>query len=126
MLRRRCQRSGVVATTVAAMTMLLCSTAMAQYTGFTPTGEVGLSATPTSSRATIPTGGTPTIVVVANPGSYPAYVLLGNSSVVATVATGMPIMPHDKEVLTIGSNTHIAGITASNGTGLRVTAGKTP
>lgn len=78
---------------------------------FTPTASAEASFTTTTSRIVIP-GSSPTVVKVTNLGNFPIAVLLGNSSVVVTVATGLIILPKSAEYLGVGSNTNIAGIVA--------------
>lgn len=88
-----------------------------------PTGQADLPVSTTSANVAIPMTGTPTQIIVANLGPLTAFVLLGNSSVAATVDTGTPVLPYTTIVLTIGANTNLAAITQGNSTVLRITAG---
>lgn len=89
----------------------------------TPTGAVGLEATTTSSNVVIPTTGTPTQVVVTNFGPSSAFVVLGAAGVAAAVATGFAILPNDKVVLHLGTNTNLAAITTHDTAALHINAG---
>lgn len=89
----------------------------------TPTGAASLEASITSSRVAIPATGTPTQVVVTNFGPSAAFVALGDTTVVATVAAGFAILPNDKAVLTLGTNTNLAAITTHDTAALHINAG---
>lgn len=83
---------------------------------FAPSAAAALSAGLTSANVLLPTTGAPTIALVTNVGSVPAFVLLGSSSAVAvTTATGLVIMPGASVALTIGANTYLALIAGSYG-----------
>ena len=83
------------------------------YPGFTPTAHARLAASTTSSNVAV--AGTPGLALVSNLGPSPLFVVLGTSSaVVATVATGVTILPNQQLFLGVGSNTYIAAITANN------------
>jgi hypothetical protein len=97
--------------------------AFAALPAIAPTGQVDLAVSTTSASVAIPTTGTPTQVIVTNMGPLTAFVLLGNSSVTASVATGIAILPYTSVVLTIGANTNLAAITQGNTTVLSITAG---
>jgi hypothetical protein len=91
---------------------------------FNPTGSAFLNAGTVSSRATIPTAGTPTIAMVTNIGQALAFVTIGTSTSLAAVAlTSLPVPPGAQVPLTIGSNTTLAAVTASQTTGLNITVG---
>lgn len=88
--------------------------------GFQPGNSYAqLAVTTTSSRVALPTG---TVVTVYNTGTTNAFVLLGNSSVVAT--TGNDMIPANSWMsFTVGANTNLAAITASNSTSLNLSGG---
>lgn len=89
-----------------------------------PTGQVDLPVSTTSSNVLIPAIGNPTQVLVTNLGPLVAFVLLGASNAVAaTVDTGTPVLPYTSLALTLTPNTYIAAITQGNNTVLRITAG---
>src|SRR5208282_4231473 len=67
----------------------------------------------------LPTG---TVVVVYNTGSNAAYVTIGNSSVTATTGNDV-IQPNSWMAFTVGTNTYLAGITASSTTALNISGG---
>lgn len=90
---------------------------------FAPNAAVALAVSVTSSQVSLPTTGTPTIAVVTNIGSQPAYVALGSSSASVVAGAGMVVMPGAPLVLTIGANTNIAAITLSGATGLNIAVG---
>jgi hypothetical protein len=79
-----------------------------------PTGNVTLNAGTTSANVELPATGSN--VVVTNTGSNtafgasPAWVLLGNSSVTVTTATGLQIPAGSTVMLPLGSNTFLAAI----------------
>ena len=89
------------------------------------TGQTALVAGATSSRAAIPSAGSPTTLIISNLGSAPAFVLLGDNTVAATVAAGFPVLPGQASVpLAVGSATHVAAIAAGKiGVPLRISAG---
>lgn len=89
----------------------------------TPTGAVGLLATNSSSRVTIPSAGTPTQIVIFNFGPSAAFVALGDNTVVATVAGGFAVMPFGTAVLHLGTNTNLAAITTHDTAALHINAG---
>lgn len=92
--------------------------------GFGPTGEAGLTASLMSSRVLIPTAGTPMLAMVTNLSTNTvAFVLLGDNTVIATVATGFPILPQTSMLLTIGAATSIAAICSAFNAPLRISAG---
>lgn len=91
---------------------------------FTPTGQAALVANGTSSNVAVPLTGTPTQVLLTNLGLIPVFVVLGTSNaVVATVATGMPILPGTSLPLALGTNTYLAAITTGDPVSLRISAG---
>lgn len=67
----------------------------------------------------IPIGGAS--MLLSNTGDSPVFVVPGSSSVVASVAAGMPIMPGDKELFLINEATHLAAIIESSATPSRLT-----
>ncbi|HTR14077.1 MAG TPA: hypothetical protein VMI72_12695 [Roseiarcus sp.] len=92
----------------------------ATLSGFQPTPSYSqLSVNASSSRVALPSGA---VVVVYNTGSYVAYVTLGNSSVSATTGYDA-IQPNSWMAFTVGTNTYLAGITASGTTALNISGG---
>jgi hypothetical protein len=92
---------------------------------FAPASQATVEASDKSTSLLLSTTGTPTIALLTNT-SWTAimYVLLGGSGVVATIATGTPIMPGASLPLTIGANTELAVIcNPGNSGGLSVTLG---
>ena len=77
---------------------------------FTPSGygQLNVEAYVSASQA-IPGGGGATLLVT-NLGPGPAVVLLGSSSVVVTETTGVVVPPLQSLPITVGSNTHVAGL----------------
>lgn len=104
--------------------VLSASAAMAQLAGFDPTGGIQLTASNVSSRVIVPATGTPTLVMVTNRGSSTAFVALGDNTIVATVATGVMVLPNDHVLLKLGTSTNLAAITASDRAVLQINAGK--
>ncbi|MBV8593343.1 MAG: hypothetical protein JOZ27_03465, partial [Caulobacteraceae bacterium] len=88
---------------------------------FQPAGQTSLAASTTSANAALVGGGS--TVVVYNPGTVPAYVQFGGSSVAATVAGGFPIPAGAMVALAVTSATYIAAITASGATTLAIATG---
>lgn len=82
--------------------------------GFTQTARApDLSASNVSSRVVL--GATAVTARVCNSSTTTtAYVALGNSSVTVTTANGIPVFPSSCVNLNVGSNTNLAGITASS------------
>jgi hypothetical protein len=75
---------------------------------FTPSACGMMSAPANTSEArAIPGGAGPTLLIT-NLGPSAAVVLLGGSTVVATVATGIAVLPGCPLALGVGANTHIA------------------
>lgn len=91
------------------------------FSSWTQTGQAALSAGITTSRAAL--GSAAPNAMVCNTGSIVAYVTLGNASVVATVAAGVPVLPGTCPVLDARGATNIAGITASSTAALVVATG---
>lgn len=89
--------------------------------GFTPTSEAALPASTTSSSVALGSSGAK--VVVTNIGTNPVYVILGDSSVSATTASGYPVLPSSTAVLTVGSATYAAAVTSSGTSVLRLSTG---
>lgn len=91
---------------------------------FGPTGYAGFYAMAGESAAVaLPTAGTPTTVLVTNIGGATAVVLLGDNSVTVAANTGVAINPGDSLPLTIGGNTHLAGIGVGGNTTLNLAVG---
>jgi hypothetical protein len=91
---------------------------------FNPTGSAFLNAGTVSSNVTIPTTGAPTIAMVTNLGSWPAFVAIGTDATLTAVADlGLPVMPGAQVPVTIGANTTLAAVTLAQTTGLNVTVG---
>lgn len=88
---------------------------------FKPTGEATLSVTTTSARVALGSAG-PTAFIV-NTGANVAYVVFGNSSVLATTTLGHPIPSGWGITFDIGSATYIAAITASSTASLTISTG---
>jgi hypothetical protein len=96
--------------------------ATTQISSFAQTGGLFLPVNPVSSRAVLPTGGTPTIALVSNLGDRPAFVALGDGTVVASNAS-LAVMPGDQISLTIGTATNIAVVTLAGVVGLNIAVG---
>ena len=81
------------------------------YTNFTPTayGQLIAPGTVSSPATALPGGGGPTLIVT-NIGTHPAIVLLGGSTVQATITTGIAVAPNQSLPLAVGSNGYIAAI----------------
>lgn len=90
---------------------------------FAPTATIVLDASVTSSRAALPTTGTPTVAMVTNSGSAPIWVQLGGSSVTASPSSSLVVAPYGQVALTIGANTYIAVIAMYGVEGVNVTVG---
>lgn len=98
--------------------------AFAALPAIAPTGQASLAVGTASANVQVPATGTPTQIMVTNMGPLTAFVVLGTSNAVtATPSTGTPILPYTSVVLTLGSNTWIAGITQGSSTVLVITAG---
>ena len=92
----------------------------ATLTGFQPTPAYAtLSVGASSSRVALPSG---TVVVVYNTGSNPAYVTLGNSSVVATASNDV-IPAGGWMAFTVGSTGYLAAIETAGATSLNLSGG---
>lgn len=87
---------------------------------FAPTGQASLSVSNSSSRVALGSAG-PT-AVVKNTGANVAYILFGSSGATATTSS-YPVLAGEEVAFNVGSNTYIAGITASSTTTLLVTTG---
>lgn len=87
---------------------------------FVATGQAALTATTTSSNVALGSAG-PT-VVVTNAGTSTAFVTLGGAGVTATTAS-TPVFVGYPLVLQAGSNTFLAGITATGTAALTITTG---
>lgn len=102
-----CLQSGVPCTSIA---------------GFFATSSTTLSASTVSSNVAFPALGANLIATVQNAGAVPAYVLAGNSSVIATTSN-TPVPAGGTILMAVGLNTNIAAITASSTATLTVTVG---
>lgn len=92
------------------------------HTYFTPTGKARMSAGATSSNVQLPQTGSPGIMRVTNLGPNPAFVVLGSdNTVVATVATGVTILPNSSEYLI--ASTWLAAITTGGNAALNIDMG---
>jgi hypothetical protein len=92
----------------------------ATLSGFAPTPSYSqLSPSTTSSRVALPSG---TVVVVYNTGSTDVFVTLGGSGVTATSADDV-VKAGGWMAFAVGSNTYLAGITASGSTTLNISGG---
>lgn len=96
--------------------------ATTQIPSFAQTGGLFLTVTPVSSRAVLPTAGTPTIALVSNTGEHIVFVALGDNTVVAS-NTSLALMPGDQIALTIGATTNIAVATVAGIVGINVAVG---
>ncbi len=76
---------------------------------FSPTNFGMVAAGRTSAAQAVP-GGAGATLLVSNLGPYPAAVLLGNSTVAVTAATGVVVLPNQALPLAVGTATHIAAI----------------
>jgi hypothetical protein len=105
----------------ATSSLCLCLPASAQLAGFQPTPSYSqLSVTTSASaRVALPTG---TTIVVYNKGVSPAFVLLGGSSVSATISDDM-IPANSAQAFTVGPNTYIAAISTGGSTSLNISGG---
>ena len=84
----------------------------------TTSGRVAKTALPTNS------GGAPHEMRLVNNGSVTVFVEFGNSTVVATVAGSMPVLPGTVESFQVNAfQTHVAAITASGTATLYATTG---
>jgi hypothetical protein len=90
---------------------------------FAPSATIVLDAGATSTRALLPTTGSPTTALVTNTGSEPVWVQLGSSTVTASQSSSLAVVPHGQIALTIGSNTYIAVIAVYDVEGVNVTVG---
>jgi hypothetical protein len=98
--------------------------AVTTYPAFTPTGRAQMGATMVTNQVALSTTGSPTTARVTNLGLNAAFVVLGTSAaVVATVATGVTILPGGEFNLALGANTHMAAITQDGGTALNIDLG---
>lgn len=116
---------------IAALLAAVPVAAFAQGAGpvntFLPTGNATLSVSSTSSSVALPTNAASTPIasqsaLITNTGSQTAFVIFGNSSVVATVY-GFPIPVGASVGLNINNNTYIAAITSTSTTTLAITTG---
>lgn len=96
--------------------------------GFAPGPSGTIAVTSSNARLALPKGGNN--VYVANVGSTECFIAFGDVTVAAVaggnttaLAGSMSIPPGFTASLSMGANTHIAAITASSTTTLRVTRG---
>ena len=94
---------------------------------FTQTGRVTIAATGTSASAVLASTGASapiaTTAVFNNLGTAIAYVALGASNVVATTTGSYPVQPAGTAVLSLGSATYAAAITAGSSVSVSVSTG---
>lgn len=97
---------------------------------FNPTASFTFPIGKASAAAAIPTTGSPTTMVVTNiraPGNETGnvgFVQMGTTSAVqASDLTSYAVLAGQSVVLTIGSNTYIAGVTQFGETQLNITVG---
>lgn len=93
---------------------------------FSPAGDsVTLSGTTSSSRVQLGNAIHTHILVANTSTTITCYVKLGDSTVAATVAAGVPILPMQYLLLERNpqAHTHLAGITASSTASVVVTTG---
>jgi hypothetical protein len=94
-----------------------------QQQTFGPTGTTTLSASSVSSNVALPASGSNLTVLVVNGGSVTGYVALGTSNSVVATTSSVPILPGASIALVQGTNTYLAGITASGTAALTITSG---
>lgn len=93
---------------------------------FSPAGDSAtLSGTTSSSRVALGNAIHTHLLIANTSTTITAYVKLGDSTVTATVAAGVPILPARYLLLERNpqAHTHIAGITASSTASVIVTTG---
>jgi hypothetical protein len=93
---------------------------------FSPAGDSAtISATTSSSRVALGNVNHTSILVANTSTTITAYVKLGDSTVTAAVATGIPILPARYLLLDRNpqAHTHLAGITASSTASVIATTG---
>ncbi len=91
---------------------------------FVLTGTAVLSANGTSKTVAIPAANAPTQLIVTNLGPGTAFFVLGNSLVVATVATGHAIIPNQPMTINLNAATNLSAITTGDNALLRISAAK--
>lgn len=90
-----------------------------------PAATKTLSANTTSSRVALHGVGNGATVRVTNNGGDVAFIEFGDSTVAATVAASMPILPGSAEMFSVpGAFTHVAAITAAGTAPLYFTTGQ--
>lgn len=94
--------------------------ATASIAAFAPTGQAALNASNSSSNVALGSVG-PTALVTNN-GTVTAFVNFGGSGVTATTSS-YPVNAGQSIAFNVGSNTYIAGITASSTAALSITTG---
>lgn len=93
----------------------------ATLSGFAPNGNYAtLSASGVSSNVALPSG---TVVLVQNVGTNTAYVNLGTTNAVTATTSQIAVPASSWIAFTVGSNTYLAGITASSTTTLTLAGG---
>lgn len=94
-----------------------------QVAGFTPVAATLVTAGTVSSQATLPVLGNSIFLVLTNNGTVQITVLLGNSSVVVTPTTGVPIQPAHTICLPQALNSTLASITNTSTAPMTVQSG---
>jgi hypothetical protein len=89
---------------------------------FTPSGQAIVAVSSVSSRTPFPSTGSNVNLMATNTATTLAYLRLGSSGVVATVAD-IPIQPGQTLVFPQGTNTNIAVVTASGVASLLIQSG---
>lgn len=91
---------------------------------FSPTGDaVDLAVSTASARVPLPAR-SPDSIRVTNPGSVTALLRFGDGTVTAATSTGMDLLPGTVETFRVPAGyTHVAAITATGSTTLRITPG---
>lgn len=81
---------------------------------FTPTGLVSGAVGTTSERFLLPANTLNTKIIVTNLGQVPLFVMLGDLTVVASLATSFPVLPNTQFALAINASTYIAAISSTD------------
>lgn len=80
---------------------------------FSPGAASGVTRAVTTSSASVALNGTGDVVCVSNLGTNKAFIELGASTVTAAVTTGFCVLPSTQVLLSKGSATHLAAISAA-------------
>lgn len=91
--------------------------------GFTPSGVNYFALTNVSAAIPLPSSGSQLTVLVTNLGLASANFALGNSQIVVTPTTGVPIQPGQSVAIPQGLFTYLGAIAAGNPTTLLVQCG---